>query len=57
MVAAGQGEAPGTFLEGTFVACGAGALELVEVQLPGKRAVRGSDFLHGSRIKAGEMVG
>jgi methionyl-tRNA formyltransferase len=50
-------EAPGTFLEGTFVACGAGALELVEVQLPGKRAVRGVDFLHGSRVKAGETVG
>jgi len=50
-------EAPGTFLDGALVACGHGALELLEVQLPGKRPVRGADFLHGSRVKAGETVG
>ncbi|MDP2306291.1 MAG: methionyl-tRNA formyltransferase [Pseudomonadota bacterium] len=49
--------APGTFLDGAVVACGEGALELLEVQLPGKKAVRGVDFVNGSRVKPGERVG
>jgi methionyl-tRNA formyltransferase len=49
----GSGE-PGVLLDGPVVACGSGALELVEVQAPGRRPVRGGDFLHGSRVKPGE---
>jgi len=49
--------APGTVLPGARVACGEGALELVEVQAPGKRAVSGADFLNGARIKVGDRLG
>jgi methionyl-tRNA formyltransferase len=49
--------APGTFLDGPVVACGDGAIELLEVQLPGKKGVRGVDFVNGSRVKAGERLG
>ena len=37
------------------VACGDGiGLELIEVQLPGKKPVSGSDFANGMRIQAGD---
>ncbi|MES2644169.1 MAG: methionyl-tRNA formyltransferase [Myxococcota bacterium] len=49
--------APGTFLDGPVVACGEGAIELLEVQLPGKKGVRGVDFVNGSRVKPGERLG
>jgi methionyl-tRNA formyltransferase len=52
-VAAGSGE-PGVVIEGAMVAGGEGALELIEVQLPGRRAVRGADFVNGSRVRPGE---
>ena len=44
-------------LDGPRVACGEGALELLEVQLPGKKAVRGVDFVNGSRVAPGERLG
>ena len=47
----------GAMLDGPIVACGEGALELLEVQLPGKKAVRGADFINGSRVKHGERLG
>jgi methionyl-tRNA formyltransferase len=37
------------------VAAGAGSLELVELQLPGKKKVGARDFLNGTRLKPGEM--
>lgn len=49
--------APGTVLPGARLACGEGALELVQVQAPGKRAVSGADFLNGARIKPGDRLG
>ncbi len=49
--------APGTVLPGARLACGEGALELVQVQAPGKRAVSGADFLNGARIKVGDRLG
>ncbi len=55
-VADGGGEA-GTILSGARIACGVGALELVLVQAPGKRAVSGADFLNGARLKVGERLG
>jgi len=51
-------EAPGsiTATRGVVtVACGAGSrLELLEVQLPGKKPVSGSDFANGMRIQSGD---
>jgi methionyl-tRNA formyltransferase len=54
---AGEG-APGTVLSTRplVVACGEGALELVTVQAPGRRAVSGADFANGARWAPGEQL-
>ena len=53
-----QGVAPGKIAASkgsVSVACGDGVLlELIEVQLPGKKPVSGSDFANGMRIQPGE---
>lgn len=52
--------APGTVLEAGprfVVACGSGALEPLEVQAAGKRALPAAEFLRGARISKGETVG
>ncbi|MBQ7263316.1 MAG: methionyl-tRNA formyltransferase [Synergistaceae bacterium] len=50
-------EEPGTILrldeEGPVVACGEGALRLVEVQAPGKRRTAGADWARGARLAIG----
>jgi len=53
-VAEGEGE-PGTVLstDPLRVATGRGALELVQVQAPGKKPVAGADFARGARILVG----
>jgi methionyl-tRNA formyltransferase len=52
-----QGAAPGALLDGARVACGGGgALQLVEVQAPGRKPVRGVDFVHGARVAPGEAL-
>jgi methionyl-tRNA formyltransferase len=57
--AEGSGE-PGTILSiddgGVIVACGEGALRLVEVQRPGKPRVRAADFARGVGWRAGARV-
>ena len=40
-----------------LVGCGDGALELLEVQLEGKRRISAADFLNGARIQPGEKLG
>jgi len=41
-----------------FVACGEGtALELLQVQLPGKQPIAGADFANGYHISEGERLG
>jgi len=54
---AGQGQA-GEILEvtpaGITVACGDGALQLVELQKPGGRRLASTDFLHGFPVTAGQ---
>ena len=40
-----------------LVACGSGTLELLEVQLEGKRRLAAADFLNGARVKPGETLG
>lgn len=53
-LAEGSG-APGEILSTNplIVAAGAGALELVEVQAPGRRAVSGADFCNGAHLTVG----
>jgi len=48
-VAQGSGPA-GTVLSGTTVACGAGAVELTEVQRSGKRPMKAEEFLRGMSL-------
>jgi methionyl-tRNA formyltransferase len=54
---AGEGQ-PGTILAvapaGITVACGDGALQLIELQKPGGRRLASADFLHGFPIAAGQ---
>jgi methionyl-tRNA formyltransferase len=40
-----------------FVGCGEGALEVLEVQLEGKKRMAARDFIHGYRPHAGEQLG
>ncbi|OOY20320.1 methionyl-tRNA formyltransferase [Thioclava sp. DLFJ5-1] len=44
--------APGEILDGFTIACGAGALEILEAQRPGKRPMSGADVLRGLRLPA-----
>ena len=58
--AAGNGE-PGTVLEadpkkGPTVACGEGALKLIEIQLVGGKRMKATDFLRGHAIEAGTKL-
>jgi methionyl-tRNA formyltransferase len=52
----GRGE-PGTILGGALVAAGNGAVELVEVQLAGRKRQPGRDLVNGARITPGERFG
>jgi methionyl-tRNA formyltransferase len=52
--------APGAILEASkrlLVATGDRALELTEVQLPGKRPLPAADFLRGARLEPGVVLG
>lgn len=50
--------APGEILSLSplVVAAGRGALELVRVQAPGRKPVRGADFANGARLAIGEVL-
>ncbi len=39
------------------VACGEGALELVEVQLEGRKRIPAADFANGQRLTENEILG
>ena len=43
--------------DGLIVACGHGAVELLEVQPEGKRRMTAADFARGARLKEGETFG
>ena len=43
---------PGTVLDGRFVACRSGAIELLEVQAPGGRVMSMEDFTRGRSLAA-----
>lgn len=56
-LAAGIG-APGTILDGDLtVACGEGAVRLVEVQRAGAKAMKAADFLNGAKVEPGAVFG
>ncbi len=59
-LAEGQGE-PGTVLQAEgdrlIVAAGQGAVRLLTVQIPGKKAMPAADFLHGHHVFPGERMG
>jgi methionyl-tRNA formyltransferase len=49
---------PGTVLDDKLtIACGDGALRIVELQLAGKKAMRAEDFLRGTPLPAGSVLG
>jgi methionyl-tRNA formyltransferase len=55
----GRGQ-PGEIIDASkrlVVACGTGAVELLQAQLPGRRAQSGSDLINGARIQPGEQLG
>ncbi len=51
--------APGTFasVKPPVVNCGSGALELVEVQLEGRKRIAAADFANGQRLTENESLG
>ncbi|MCC0003082.1 MAG: methionyl-tRNA formyltransferase [Methylobacteriaceae bacterium] len=55
-LAQGSG-APGTLIGDGVVACGAGAVELVQVQRGGKAPMSFADFARGARLTAGATLG
>jgi len=57
VVGEGSG-APGTVLDGDLtVACGEGAMRLVEVKRAGAKAMKADDFLKGAKIGRGTILG
>jgi methionyl-tRNA formyltransferase len=55
-MAEGQG-APGKALdEALTIACGAGAVRLIEVQRSGKAPMQAADFLRGTKVAAGTVL-
>ena len=57
----GEGD-PGTVLrssakEGLFVACGEGALEVLEMQAPGGKRMSARAYLAGKKIEPGTKFG
>lgn len=51
-------DTPGAVLDDRFtVACGQGALRLLRVQAPGKRAMDAAEFLRGHRVPVGTVLG
>jgi methionyl-tRNA formyltransferase len=53
--------APGTVLEAggsrLIVAAGSGAVQLLTVQVPGKKPMPAADFLRGHRVQEGDLMG
>jgi methionyl-tRNA formyltransferase len=50
--------APGTVLDDRLtIACGEGAVRLLEVQRAGKQPMRAEEFLRGTKVARGERLG
>jgi methionyl-tRNA formyltransferase len=56
---AGAGHPPGTLLriKPLLVTCGAGALELTDVQMEGRKRMPAADFANGQRLVENEVLG
>jgi methionyl-tRNA formyltransferase len=53
----GSGE-PGTLLDPTgIIACGDGAVRLLQGQRPGRGVITGEEFLRGARLAPGARLG
>jgi methionyl-tRNA formyltransferase len=54
-----QGSHPGRFLgrNPLVVACGSGSLELIEVQMEGRRRMSSADFANGQRLTDNDFLG
>jgi methionyl-tRNA formyltransferase len=56
-IAEGKGE-PGTALDDALtIACGSGAVRIIELQRAGKQPMKASQFLRGSKVARGTLVG
>lgn len=53
---AGAGEPGGILDEAFVIACGEGALRLLEVQRSGGKPVSAREFLHGAKLRAGDRL-
>jgi methionyl-tRNA formyltransferase len=42
--------------DGVVVGCERGKIKLIEIQVPGKRAVRAIDYINGKRLKTGDNI-
>jgi methionyl-tRNA formyltransferase len=51
------GKVIGIEKEGIIVGCGEEALLLTSLQMEGKRAVSGEEFVRGYRVEEGEVLG
>ncbi len=49
--------APGTILENAQIACGTGAVKLLEVQPEGKSPMSAEEWLRGTRLQPGALLG
>ena len=58
-VSTAQGSTPGNFLSfrPPTISCGTGGLELLEVQLEGRKRIAASDFANGQRLTENDRVG
>ena len=57
-VTIGQGQKPGTVLDDQLtIQCGEGALRLLHLQKPGRAVMTARDFLNGTPIKTGSLIG
>jgi methionyl-tRNA formyltransferase len=56
---AAEGQMPGQWLslKPPVVACGAGSLELVEVQMEGRKRMPAADFVNGQRLTDNDRLG
>ena len=55
----GEGKgAPGTLLDDKLtIACGEGAIRILELQRAGKQPMKADEFLRGSALRPGSVVG
>ena len=58
-IEAGAGHPPGALvrIKPLLVACGVGALELIEVQMEGRKRMPAADFANGQRLVENEILG